>query len=808
MTVGLSLSARPSHDADPVGNLQSGGLQWRALSTTLALVVSLVSAITTLRDDIPPVSGVLVLVLCAALLMKIWLRPLTLGRRIASALALLVGGTSIALLVTYLFGLPAQAVPLPSPYTAACTFLLAWATYALDCRPERAAIVGAAAALSSTLVPALALLRQAPTTSAGDPVYAASIPVGSAVITLLLAIAVIAARPARPPLGPLGGSGALPFTVLGLLAVVASWSLAWLLEGELRGSAAPRVTTTVIVILQLLVFAGVMVGSLILALRRERERARQLGALGAEAAFHSLTSESDVGFAVVDRDGLIRVANPSLCRFLGVGASSLVGTPWTELNASLSPSMAGAVSARLPFVRPDGRQVWADILVTPTQDPQTLVLQLIDRTDAQRLSEELQWRASHDSLTGCLSRQAILEQVHQGERAGSPGTVVAIDIDNFRFINEALGAEAADAVLRALADLLDEAAPPGTLIGRLYGDVFLLVTPPLSASNGTDVATRLVAHIGGADLTDERVRVTACAGVTTPRGEGDDSAVNEALAALAAAKEVGPGHVGDYGAGMRTEAAEMLELLQDLRSVTRSGNTDSAVVFWFQPLVALGTRTIVGFETLVRWHHPVRGLIPAGAFIASAEHDLDVISWIGESALRAAAEHCRRWHGRVEVSVNLSGRQIASESSLAGFVELALDLSRDPDVRLGIEITETVAAQLTPHAVFQLEQLAGAGCRLYLDDFGAGYSSIAHLRTLPVSTIKLDREYALAAMESPSARDLAEGMAALARSMGITSLVEGLEDEAMVERLAAAGFEVGQGWHLGRPGPAEQYLPQ
>ncbi len=155
--------------------------------------------------------------------------------------------------------------------------------------------------------------------------------------------------------------------------------------------------------------------------------------------------------------------------------------------------------------------------------------------------------------------------------------------------------------------------------------------------------------------------------------------------------------------------------------------------------------------------------------------------------------------------MNLSGRLLLSETTMQEFTTQASQLAQSEGVNLGVEITETVAARLSPVAVRQLHVLASAGCVLYLDDFGTGYSSIAHLRDLPVGTVKLDRSYAEAAMNPGSAYDVARGMAALTTTMQITSLVEGLENEAMIERLAQAGWQRGQGWRLGRPMPSEDF---
>ncbi|MCF8527673.1 MAG: EAL domain-containing protein [Candidatus Nanopelagicales bacterium] len=790
--------------------LESGALPWRLVTTVVCLVVVAASAITVVQDGAPWLSSLLLTLLCVSLIINVWLPVNAWGRKLGSIAAMAAGGMASALIVTFLVGVPAQDPPLPSPYTALSILLLSVAILTLDLTSTAGTVVSATAILSAALIPVLALLRTQPDLSPVDPLYAATIPLSSAMLILLVALAAVASRPHRMPLGPLSESGALPFAILAVVAVLASWGLTAILETTWLDQVEPRITTTIIVLTQFLIFAVLMTASLALAQRHERERSARIRESGADEAFVTLTTRSDVGFARVAGDGAIEFVNDALVHFLGRSQEDLLGHHWTTLNAGLTSALADATSTRLSFSRPDGATVWGDVVVNRTSHEDDLVLQIVDATEEQELAASMAWRAGHDDVTGCLSRFAILRQLdaRRTEEPTESSALVIVDLDRFHLVNEALGQPAGDSLLASVGALIRDAAGPDHAVGRLHSDTFLILGPEGSGESSLALAGQLTAEIATMDLSSLSIRMTACAGSTTTwLKESDDDPQAQAIAALAMAKEQGPGSIAEFTSDMRVRARESLATLAELRALLSAGNPDQALDFWFQPIVDLSTHEVAGFETLARWNHPERGLLTAGEFILDAEQDVDVISWIASDSLRAAARFSQALGGDQRVTVNLSGRQIASTPHLTAFATEALALALQPRVLLGIEITETVATRLTAEARRQLERMVRAGCMLYLDDFGAGYSSIANLRDLPIGTIKLDREYAVAAMVPGPAYSVARGMAALATSMGVRSLVEGLEDESMVSTLVSAGWQYGQGWYLGMPGPGSNFTP-
>jgi len=409
-----------------------------------------------------------------------------------------------------------------------------------------------------------------------------------------------------------------------------------------------------------------------------------------------------------------------------------------------------------------------------------------------------------DGLTGLANRTLVTERLEQLARQpirpGRHTAIMLVDLDRFKPINDTYGHEAGDAALVAVAEVMRTVIRAGDLAGRLGGDEFAVLIQGLpSRETAGAVATRLLEAMRTPVIYGEHVlMVEASIGVVVrddPYVSGE-TLLQQADTALYAAKRAGRGRFEYYSDVMDTKAREA-----ELR---RAVVNDELVVF-FQPAVELATGELRGVEALVRWNHPVRGLLGPGEFIDLAEETGAVVP-LGTWVLRAACREASTWRAEhagaeeLRLSVNLSPKQVA-QTDLVQTVETILAETGFPPDRLTLEITEGVILQPGPLLISRLQALRDLGIQLAVDDFGTGYSALSYLRNLPVTTLKIDRSFVTGIADDDEARSVCEAVVHLGGAFKMTVVAEGVETAEQAAALIAMGCTVGQGFYFHRPLP-------
>ncbi|HET9125388.1 MAG TPA: EAL domain-containing protein [Solirubrobacteraceae bacterium] len=438
-----------------------------------------------------------------------------------------------------------------------------------------------------------------------------------------------------------------------------------------------------------------------------------------------------------------------------------------------------------------------------------LVLFAITASVSRRLRRESMrnaFLAGHDLLTGLPNRIAFQNQVTLAladiERSGGPIAVAVLDIDRFREINDALGHAYGDAVLRQLAGRLTALLGDEAFVARLGGDEYGVILP---LGDQADPLLHRVRATLDREVSIDGVTIAAQASIgyalAPADGRTPEVLLQRADVAMSAAKDQHTG-VTRYTASLDHHDAAGLSLLAELRHAI----DEDQLVLHYQPLQQLEDGRVVAVEALVRWEHPVHGLLFPDRFLPLAEQT-DVIdhltSWVLRRAVRDVDRLADATGHAPRVAVNVSARSVGG-GSLAGDVIAALaahDL--DPD-RLIIEVTETAILADPPRAVAELERLREAGVRVSLDDFGQGQTSLRHLAALPLNVLKIDREFVADMDANPAHAAIVRSMIELGHNLGLRVVAEGVETEAVREQLREAGSDLIQGYLLSRPLPREQ----
>ena len=444
---------------------------------------------------------------------------------------------------------------------------------------------------------------------------------------------------------------------------------------------------------------------------------------------------------------------------------------------------------------------------------------LNDVTERKALEEELEYRAYHDSLTGLPNRMMFNDRVnHALDRSLRQRFMVAVlflDLDNFKVVNDSLGHEMGDRLLAEAAERLRVCLRPEDTICRLGGDEFAILLEESNLAGATWVAQRI------ADALREPFRISAQQEifVTTSVGIalGDAASggsphdiskelIRKADMAMYRAKSSGKARYAVFDSDMDEKAAARLSLENELR---RAAEMEEFQVY-YQPMVSISTGEVVGFEALLRWEHPERGLLLPDSFISLAE-ETGLIVPIGRWVLQEACRQAREWGEARDpsglrsptLSVNLSGLQF-HYPGLAREVSYVLDQSAlEPDA-LMLEITESVAMEDAEPAMQSLWKLKSLGVKLAIDDFGTGYSSLSYLRSFPVDRLKIDRSFVEALGHSPGDNTIVAGMIGLSQGLGIEVVAEGVETDEQLRQLRRLGCDIVQGNKFWKPLPAEE----
>lgn len=461
------------------------------------------------------------------------------------------------------------------------------------------------------------------------------------------------------------------------------------------------------------------------------------------------------------------------------------------------------------FVRLDGQVRDVEVVmasVTYGGQPATQILTR-DITERRRAEEQLLHDAFHDSLTKLPNRALFLDHLklavnHCRRRKGYLFAVLFIDLDRFKVINDSLGHMVGDEFLITVARRLETCLRDGDTIARLGGDEFTILLDGIKDYGDAQRVAERVQEVLGEPfhLEGRELFITASVGIKYS-GEGDEQPediLRDADTAMYCAKTLGKAQYQVFDAKMHTRALTLLQIESDLR---RAIEREEFHVN-YQPIVSLESGRISGFEALVRWHHPERGVILPSEFVSVAE-ETGLIMQIDRSVLRQACLQMRKWQDalpgtkRMKISVNLSCKQFMQPLLVEQVMEILLETGLDP-CSLKLEITESVMMEGRDYTMRVLERLSEAGIELSLDDFGTGYSSLSYIHRFPVSTLKIDQSF-IKRIGGDQNGEIVRAVVTLARNLGMEVVAEGIETELQLDQLRALNCEQGQGFYFSIP---------
>ncbi len=417
---------------------------------------------------------------------------------------------------------------------------------------------------------------------------------------------------------------------------------------------------------------------------------------------------------------------------------------------------------------------------------------------------EASWTAdgpdSHDCVTGLAHRQSFQNRLGwmlvAGARQPERPALLMVDLDRFKPVSDSFGRRAGDALLCLVAGRLRATLRDGDLLGRVGGDEFAVALPAGSAA--AVLAARLVDILGRPYLVQGKIaNIGANVGIAFAEdGIKTDQLIRHADLALHHAKAEG-------GRGFRVFDPEMdqqARLRQSLEADLRKALPLRQLELHYQPQVSLQDQRLVGFEALLRWRHPERGLVPPADFIPMAE-EIGLIVPIGEWALRTACKQAARWSGELTVAVNVSAVQLQDGARLVRTVRGALEAAALPGHRLDVEITESALVRRADETLAVLHELRGMGVRVSMDDFGTGYSSLSQLRSFPFTKIKIDRSFIQDLERNPEGMAVVRAIIALGTTLGMSTTAEGVETMGQAAIVRAEGCSDMQGYFTSCPLP-------
>ncbi|GIZ53103.1 putative bifunctional diguanylate cyclase/phosphodiesterase [Noviherbaspirillum aridicola] len=465
--------------------------------------------------------------------------------------------------------------------------------------------------------------------------------------------------------------------------------------------------------------------------------------------------------------------------------------------------------------RHDGSVIWISENARVVRDAAGTVQcyegTVVDISERKVYEARIRHQATHDALTGLPNRNLLYDRLQQAienaRRNGEIAAVAFIDLDQFKFINDSLGHQVGDELLKVVAERLKSCVRAADTVARQGGDEFVLVLPHQAGCEAVaDTVRRIIAVVAEPwAVNGIQLQVTCSVGISMYPDDGQDAdaLLRNADSAMYKAKELGRNSFEYFSAEMNAHATERLETLNSLRHAL----ANDEFVLHYQPKVRMASGGVVGAEALLRWRHPQRGMVPPAHFIGLAEESGMIIE-IGEWVLRTACAQNVAWQraglAPIPISVNLSPRQLA-RGDVVEVVRKALAASGLPPHCLELEITETVVMRDVDKSLETLRQLKELGVCIAIDDFGTGYSSLNYLKRFPVDTLKIDRSFVNDIAVDQDDAAIAKAIISLGHILNLKVVAEGVENEDQRRFLHENGCDDVQGFHFGRPMPADAF---
>jgi diguanylate cyclase (GGDEF)-like protein len=428
-----------------------------------------------------------------------------------------------------------------------------------------------------------------------------------------------------------------------------------------------------------------------------------------------------------------------------------------------------------------------------------------DITEQRQSEVKIEYMAHHDSLTGLANRVLLNDRLEHALSRAQHGELVAVhhlDLDQFKAVNDTFGHPCGDRLLRVVAERLRGLVRETDTIARMGGDEFVIVQTAIAdPADATSLAQSVTRELSEPyDIDGQQAVIGVSIGISVGPGDGSspDKLLRNADLALYRAKSDGRGTFRFFEQAMDLQMQARRIMEQDLRKALPAGEFE----LHYQPVVNLASKEISGFEALVRWNHPIRGMISPADFIPLAE-EIGFIVPMGEWIIRQACATAAQWPDDLHVAVNISAIQFRSPGLMQVIVG-ALAASGLAPTRLEIEITESVLLHNRETTLAVLHQLRALGIRIAMDDFGTGYSSLTYLQSFPFDKIKIDRSFVKNITENASSLNIVRAVAALANGMGMTATAEGVETAEQLDRIASEGCTEMQGFLFSRPLPAAE----
>jgi diguanylate cyclase (GGDEF)-like protein/PAS domain S-box-containing protein len=543
-----------------------------------------------------------------------------------------------------------------------------------------------------------------------------------------------------------------------------------------------------------------------------------------EERFRSAFDYAPIGIGLVSPSGNWLKANHALSEILGYTEEDFLATDFQSITlpddlglklVKVNDLLAGKIATcqmEQRYIHKTGRIVWTSWSVSAANDPKlkqpNLIFQIQDITDKKSAEDQLQHEATHDALTGLPNRLFFMNRLTEAlekakKRIGYRVSVLFIDLDRFKYVNDSLGHVIGDELLREIASRLRECMRPSDMVARLGGDEFtILVEGKYDSDEVTGIAERIQKKFSlPFNLTGHEVYSSASIGILHASGQHNSSEdiMRDADTAMYQAKRAGKARHIVFDEEMHSMAKEILKLETELR---RAVEREEIGVF-YQPIYDLRTGEISSFEALARWDHPETGTIPPAKFIPLAE-EIGLIDQLCEQVLRRACgeigslQDRRAGKRNFSISINLSCRQFGQESIVQNIRGILNETGFSP-TDLKVEITESVFFEHQNRAIVMLNQLRDCGIQINIDDFGTGYSNLGYLKKLPISALKIDRSFVGMIDADGKNDEIVRAIITLARNLGLSVIAEGIETSAQLQMLKILECEGGQGYLLAEP---------
>jgi diguanylate cyclase (GGDEF)-like protein/PAS domain S-box-containing protein len=609
----------------------------------------------------------------------------------------------------------------------------------------------------------------------------------------------------------------LPYAVVVLTLVVGGL---WMAQG---GHPTPVGTWCRFLCILLIVVRGVLLARDNHQLARkleDRVTGRTAELANREQHFRALVEQSSESLAILEADSTVRYQSSSVERIFGFPLTTLVGRRLVdvvgrEAAASIQAAIDdvvgrpdGTVTIEVRLPHQDGTRRLSEMIITnKLEDPYIhgLVFNTKDVSEARELQDQLRHDAYHDALTGLENRALFRERLATAvaeQECREHVAVLFLDLDGFKEVNDSLGHAAGDQLLVQVAARLLHAVPPPHTVARLGGDEFaVIVASPDARTDAEALAARILEHLDEPfDVDGRELHVGAGIGMASAADASDiEQLQRNADLAMYRAKEAGGGVYAAYHPKMHDALMQRLSLADDLRLALERDE----LVLHYQPTVDLTSGEIVGFEALVRWNHPTRGMVPPLDFIGVAE-STGLIVPLGRWVLAEACRQAVAWGCPLKMAVNVSVRQFEAGDLAATVAEVLTETGMPAD-QLCLEMTESVLLTDTDENLARIVSLKALGVMLAMDDFGTGYSSLAYLRRFPMDVLKIDRSF-VDRLGAGDAEDetLVRTIVRLGQRFGMQTVAEGVENAAQVAVLREMSCDYGQGYFLSRPLPSAE----